>query len=122
MLRRGAIIMDIKTIAAMLLTGHLISVFFVLLVIKKQIRLALKKDEQMRKQRRNLLVLSLVILFGNFIPIFIDIFTLSPGLPRNKPTIIGMIYGFSNCFLLISASVGLWVIYRYAEKATRAGQ
>lgn len=112
--------MDIKTIAAILLLGHIISASFMVLVVKRQLALSkLPIDPELLPFRKTLSRLSLAILIGNFIPIAIDILTIvtTDSLHREEtPSVAGVIYAFSNAVTAVISAYLIWTLYKQAAK------
>lgn len=119
---------DIQTIAFLLLLGRLVSVSFILVVLYRQYKLfgtqidfALVPNLS-RMQRKNvytirriLFALSVIILIGNLAPIVIDVITLfaETDRPANlRP--ISIIYAFSNSFTAMFSAAMIWTLYRVA--------
>lgn len=112
--------MDIKTVALILLLGRLVSVTFMLLVVRRQRSLTKEaKYKELAPMRRVLNRLSLAVLIGNIIPIIIDIMTIyaANSLEReDSPSVIGVTYGFSNCITSAISAYLIWTLYKQAEK------
>lgn len=108
---------DIQIIAASLLTLRIISVAFVAQVIKRQTSLMRLKDaHQIGTLRKVLFSLALVIFFGQWVPITIDVATLLADVPRSAPSTLGVAYAFSNAFTAVLSSILLWLVYRVSEQ------
>lgn len=109
--------MDIRTIATLLLLGKIISLVFILLVLKKQWNIRKKTiHPTLRKYRTILFVLALVILIGTIIPIVVDLLTLLTNIDReNSPSIAGIIYAFSNDITFLIASILIWTLYKLSS-------
>lgn len=112
--------MDIKTVALILLLGRLVSAVFMVLVVKRQRALSkIKINPQLMPLRKTLNRLSLAVLVGNIIPIIIDISTIAAAnsLEReDSPSVIGVMYGFSNCITSAISAYLIWTLYKQAEK------
>lgn len=112
--------MDIKHIAAILLLGRLVSVFFMAFVVKRQrALLKLPIDPSLAPFRRTLNRLSIAVLIGNVIPIILDASTIlsANALEReDTPSTIGVMYAFSNCITSALSAYLIWKLYKQAEK------
>lgn len=106
--------LDIQTLAAILLAGRLVSVTFIVLVLIKQWRLLkLYVEPEIRGYRKLFFVLSLIILAGNCIPIIIDTLTLFVETNRN-PNVrsLSIFYALSNSATAAVSAFTIWLIYR----------
>lgn len=112
--------MDIKTVALILLLGRLVSVAFMVLVVKRQRTLSkLPVNPQLKPLRSTLGRLSIAVLVGNIIPILLDLSTIIAynSLEReDSPSIIGVSYAFSNCITSAISAYLIWTLYKQAEK------
>lgn len=109
--------MDIKTLAKILLIGHVVSASFMFFVLKKQLALfKLNIEPELVKFRKVLFGLSLAVFLGNFIPIVIDVLTIVSKVTRSQPSTIGIYYAFSNCIFSILSAILIWTMYRLASK------
>lgn len=109
--------MDIKTIALTLLILRLIAVYFMSLVLKRQ--LGLLRDNyspELRGTRIILFVLAMVIFVGNFVPILIDTLTIFGSVARSQPLTIGITYAYSNALTAAVAGITFWLLYRSIER------
>lgn len=112
--------MDIKQLALLMLAGHMVSVIFMLLVIKTQWGLFKKIiEEDLKPFRNRLYTLSVLILIGNLIPIAIDLLTLFFPLPRPlSVSPVSVFYALSNAYLAAAApAIAIWTIYRMAKES-----
>jgi hypothetical protein len=110
--------LDIQTLAGILLAGRLVSVTFLVLVLIKQWRLLkLYVEPEIRGYRKLLFVLSCIILVGNFIPIVIDTATLFVETNRN-PNVrsLSIMYALSNSATAAISAATIWLIYRTAGR------
>lgn len=108
--------MDSKTLAAILLIGHIAAVAVILLVLRRQIKiLRSKPDPELRHGRMALLVLALGALFGNFIPITIDMLVLTGEVQRNAPQPVSILYATSNVLTLVWEAFAILALYVVAE-------
>jgi hypothetical protein len=110
--------MDIRLLAVMLLIGRLTSLFFVVGVIRLQIKLMRAKAfPELRPLRRILFAMSIVFMTGTIIPIIIDVLTLLPIETgrATAPSAIGVAYVLSNNFAALISSMLLWGIYKVTE-------
>lgn len=116
--------MSIETLAMILATAHIGSAIFIGRVIQKQyrlVRLPLQGNytsqtiKDVKHFRLVLLALSLVIFFGNIIPVAIDVITLATdnSLGRN-PSVrpISIMYAVSNALTALVSAFLVWIIYR----------
>ena len=114
--------MDIKTLASILITLHLISGVFIVLVLKTQWGLFKTQiAKPLRTYRKVLFALSLVIFIGNLNPILIDAQTLLSNTTQRpthlKP--ISISYATSNALTALISSVLIYILYRMAGDATK---
>ena len=120
--------LDIKTLALVLLIGRIIAVTFIILVLIKQWRLIrLPLDERttqffnakdVLQFRVVFFVIGCIILAINFVPILIDTITFFADnvLGRNpKVPPISAAYALSNSFGTAILSAFVWLLYRLAE-------
>lgn len=111
--------MDIKMLAALLLAAHLISTFFMALVLIRQMMLfKYRTQSQLVWFRRVLFVLALAIFFGNFIPIAIDTLTITSSVTRSTQHVnpIGIAYAVSNALVFSFSAILIWVTYKMAQR------
>lgn len=112
--------MDIKTVALILLLGHIVSAVFMLFVVRRQRELSkLPIDQELLSFRKTLNRLSVAILVGNIIPIVIDILTIYTynSLEReSSPSMIGIMYAFSNAITAAISAYLIWTLYKQAAK------
>lgn len=119
---------DIKTIAFLLLLGRAVSITFIVLVLYRQYKLFgtqidfqlvpnLTKMERRHvyQIRRVLFTLSVIIFLGNLIPIAIDVLTLFVETDRPRSIApISIMYAFSNSFTAAFSAIMIWTLYRVA--------
>jgi hypothetical protein len=119
---------DIKTIALLLLIARAVSVYFIVLVLYRQYKLfgteidfklvpnlTTMERKHVYQIRRILFALSCIILLGNLVPIVIDVLTLfiNTERPANlRP--ISIMYAFSNSFTAAFSAIMIWTLYRVA--------
>lgn len=120
---------SLQLIAFFLLVARVISVIFIITVLRLQWRLFKTEiDFRLvpnitRLQKRNvyrvrkvLFALSLIILLGNMIPIAIDLITLfnnNLGRPASiRP--ISIAYAFSNALTAMFSAIMIWTLYKLA--------
>ena len=111
--------MDIKVLATILIIGHLVSVTFILLVLKKQYGLfKLSIDHNIKVFRRVLFFLSIAIFMGNIIPITVDGLTIFNHIQRstNHVNAVGLWYSMSNMLTAIFSSLLIWTLYLLAAR------
>jgi len=109
--------MDIKTLAVVLLTAHLVSIVFIALVLVLQAKLFKKKVQpSLIGFRRLLFVLALVVFTGNLVPIGVDALTIFSLVERSSSTInpIGVAYSVSNAVVFGTSALLIWFLYRMA--------
>lgn len=116
--------MDIKTLTLIFLGLRLVSMVFIVDVIKKQVRLLRRPvDPKLKNMRMVLLGVSLVIFLGNLIPIGIDIATQFVETGRPTPVRpISVAYGLSSNIPALLSSILIWLLYKMAEKALKEGK
>lgn len=114
--------MSIQTYALILLVIRILSDVFILLVLIKQFRLfKFQVDANLRLYRRALFILSLIIFFGNFVPILIDYLTAFSDLQRSVSTVrpISLWYSFSNATTAFLSAFTIWLLYVMAGRALK---
>jgi hypothetical protein len=108
---------DIKLIALSLLICRIVSVGFILAVLRKQwILLKARNHAEVATLRRVLFYLAVVIFLGQFVPILIDSATLIDQAKRSTPSALGVAYAYSNAFTAMISSLLLWLVYRVSER------
>lgn len=119
---------SIKIIAIILLVFRLISVGFIIAVLKRQYRLLklpvelfdqehIVDVQEIKKFRKVLFVLSCVVLAGNFIPIAIDGLTMFYDLGRPSALqSISIAYAFSNAITAMVSAILIWLLYYIADR------
>lgn len=109
--------MDTKTLATILLVGHIIAVVVILMVLHRQMKIIRSRpDPELHAGRMVLLFLALGALIGNFVPITIDILVLVGEVQRNNPQPVGILYATSNVFTLVWEAIAILALYLVAEK------
>lgn len=124
---------SIQLIAFFLLVARVISIAFIVIVLRLQWRLFKTEIDfslvpnMTKLQKRNvyrvrkvLFILSCIILLGNFIPILIDTITIfdnNLGRPANlRP--ISVAYAASNAFTAMFSAIMIWALYKLAGLST----
>lgn len=124
---------SLQLIAFFLLVARVISVIFIVTVLRLQWRLfkteidfrlvpniTKLQKENVYRVRKVLFALSCVILLGNMIPIVIDLITLfnnNLGRPANiRP--ISIAYAFSNALTAMFSAIMIWTLYKLAGLST----
>jgi len=116
--------LSIQIIASILLVFRLVSSFFIILVIRRQIgllKLPLDPDfntPSVRTLRKVLLALSVVVLLGNLIPVFIDAYTLFIDNPGRTPFLktVSVSYSLSNATTALCSAILIWLLYWIAGR------
>lgn len=127
--------LSIQTIAVILLIARLISVGFILFVLRLQWKLFKSKIDfslvpnldhyqqtTVYRIRRVLFVLAVIIFLGNMIPILIDAITIfshnSLGRTQSiRP--ISVAYAVSNAFTAMFSAIMIWTLYKLAGISPR---
>jgi len=108
---------ELQLYASILLAIRVISVFFIVLVIKRQWALfKLPIHEDIKTFRIVLFLLSVAILIGNIIPIVVDVMALfgATNRPDQIPT-ASVFYSFSNAITAVLSSILVWLLYCIAN-------
>lgn len=110
---------DIRTLAALLLIGQLVSVTFIILVLIKQYKLLKLPVEPPSKEinnfRKLFFILSVIIFFGNLNPIAINIVTIFVDTARpDHVAAISVSYAVSVSLTAAISSMTIWLLYRTA--------
>lgn len=114
--------MDIKTLAVILVIGHLVSSGFIGVVIKRQFELfKITIDPGIVVFRKILFCISIAIMAGNLYPIFIDIATILSKVHRstNHVNMVGLIYTLSNMLTAIMSAILVWALYLFAARTLK---
>lgn len=113
-MERGNIKMTVNQYIALgLLLGRIVTVILTAMVIRKQYRvLKTKKYPELKMLRRNLMLGTIILLIGNFIPIVID----TLGIFNRGSFSLLLAYVFSNNITAILASFMLWYNIRLSER------
>lgn len=111
--------METQTLAGLLLLGRLTAVFFLRKTLRAQNRLLKLRidnddDGEIKELRLTLHRMTLIIFFGQFVPIIIDTWAIVS--PSTRPFWLGVLYAISNCLTAITAALLIWRIYQLAEK------
>jgi hypothetical protein len=108
---------EIKFIALTLLLCRIVSVGFILAVLRKQwVLLSTKNHVEVATLRRVLFYLAVVIFLGQFVPIHLDSATLIDQVKRGAPSALGVAYAYSNAITAMISSLLLWLVYRVSER------
>lgn len=110
---------DIKTLAILLLFGQFISVGFIVMVLWKQWKLLKLPVEPPSKELNNfrklLFSLSAIILAGNVIPITTNVLTLFVETQRPAHVhFVSILYGVSVSVTAAVSAFTIWLLYRTA--------
>lgn len=124
---------SLQLIAFFLLIARLISVTFIVIVLRLQWRLFKTEIDftlvpnltKLQKQkvyrvRKVLFCLSCIIFLGNMVPIVIDTITLfdnTLGRPSNLRA-ISIMYAFSNAFTAMFSVIMIWALYKLSGLTT----
>lgn len=123
-------VVDIVTVASVLLVAHIASSIFVSIVLLRQyrlLRLPIKNigsfSEEQRREITNfrivLFTISIIILIGNFVPILIDAVTILSNntLTTRTPVVrpISLVYAISNAATLFVSAYLIWRLYKLAD-------
>lgn len=106
--------MGIRIIVLLLLICRVVSVVFLLLVLRIQWKLFARKagSIQIEVIKRVLFSLTAIILLSNVFPLYVDILALFGA----GSLVLTVIYAFSNALTAIASGVMLWLMYRIAER------
>lgn len=109
--------MELRILAAILLLGRLVALYFIVSVIKRQYKLFRAKDD-IGTLRKVMFGLSLAMLGMQLIPIIVDVVgIIAPNLKASAvPRPLGIAYTFSNMIFSIVASIMLWLIYEVIDR------
>lgn len=109
--------MDTKTLAIILLCGHIVAVTIILSVLYRQTKILLNNpDPELHTGRMALLLLALGALASNVAPITIDTMVLADAVHRAHPTTPGIIYATSNVLGLVWEAAAILALYIFAER------
>lgn len=104
--------MDTRIIAATLLVGRLITIWFIFIVFKKQLSLLRSKHHvELRPLRKILFGLSFITIAGNIIPVVID----TMGIFGKGSFGLLLAYVYSNNITAILSAITLYVVYKISE-------
>ena len=108
---------DLQTYALILIVFRLISAFFIIVVIKRQLELfKYPIHKEIRTFRVILFLLSMAVLVGNFVPFVIDIMALFGG--TNRPSVVpsaSIAYSISVSVASVFSSILIWLLYFIAK-------
>lgn len=111
--------MNIHIVAAILLPPHLIAIFFMALVIRKQYPLLnAQNDREVVSIRFILFFFAIILLLANIVPVMVDLLTLTDAVKRSTNVInsLGLVYTLANGAVALLSSVCFWLIYLLAER------
>lgn len=111
--------MEIKTLALILLIGRVVSVFFTVLILRRQVGLfKIPLRSEVERARWLYFGLGSAAFAFNIIPIAIDILTLTSDVTRNSNTVnpIGVLYALNACLASITLAIFIWLLYRQAAR------
>lgn len=111
--------MEIQTAATYLLMLRIVSSVALLWVIVRQLRyLRANNPPEEQKIRVALFAVTLILLGGNMIPIFIDLYTIYGSIERSTNTInsLGIAYTFNNAGFAAIAGLSWAFFYWVADK------
>jgi hypothetical protein len=105
--------MTVQRIAIILLIMRIISVSFIILVIKRQYGLfKLRIDTQLVQFRMVMFILGHIFLLGNVLPIITDVYYAFFHISKEVNLLV--YYAISNALTSLVAAFLLWNIYRIA--------
>lgn len=110
---------DIHIVAAILLPLHLMAIFFMGLVLRKQYPLLKAQDDKEITALRILLFFFAIILFvANIVPVVVDLLTIFDTVKRSTNVVngLGLVYSISNGLVALVSSICFWLIYLLAER------
>lgn len=115
--------MDIRDTAIVLIILRVLSVVFLLLVVRRQIRLIKANNpSDVQTTRIGLFALALTLLVGNIIPLIINIYSLCHGILVTHPSLPNELYSYSNAITAAIASGTFWLLYRLVEQEITSSQ
>lgn len=107
---------NLNLISGLLFILHLVASFFMVSVIRKQLKLFKKRIyPELRAFRSTLFFLSVSIFFGNLVPMTID-FINAIGITSNDVPLSRILYISANGIVTLVSAVLVWSIYRYSAK------
>lgn len=112
---------EVKVLAAILLSLRIVSVVFLAFVISRQLKFLFQKDQILTTVRIVLMTLIGLTFIGNFVPIIIDVSTLMREDISGKPSVLLSSYALSNALTAAISAIGWWVLYRVIENERVAG-
>lgn len=107
--------MELRIIAIILLLGRLVALYFIISVIRRQVRL-IRIVDNVGTIRKVLFGLSSAMLGMQFVPIIINVLAIAEPLYKSTIAPFGAVYAFSNMVFSIVASVMLWLMYELIDK------
>jgi len=112
--------MDAKTLAILLLLGHIVALMITVTVLGRQIKILRgRPDPELQTGRLILLALAVVIGLGNITPMAVDSTFILGDAARAQPSPIGIAYSLSNVLTLIFSSSAVLALYIIADKLVR---
>lgn len=111
--------MDVRTLAWYLLLAQVGTVFFLFLVLIRQLSLfRLRVQRELMWVRRTLFALALVIFIGNVYPMVISAATVLGLVTRSTHRVnaLGVSYSSDNTLTLFFSALLIWITYKMAER------
>ena len=107
--------MEAKILAGLLLTGRLVTLWYLSRVLKTQIKLLRMPvdDPNVWDFRRTLHYMTIVVALGNLVPIVIDVVTI---LGPSRPFWLGVLYAISNVVTALFTAILIHKMYRLASQ------
>ena len=107
--------MEAKILAGLLLTGRLVTLWYLSRVLKTQVRLLRMPvdDPNVWDFRRTLHYMTIVVALGNLVPIVIDVVTI---LGPSRPFWLGVLYAISNVVTALFTAILIHKMYRLASQ------
>lgn len=109
---------NVSDIAIGLLLIRLVSVFYVIRVMRKQLELfRLHIDTGLVRFRKTMFALSTVFLISSIMPIAVDTYYGFFEQVDDTEDVLIILYAVSNALMSLAASIILWTIYKIAAES-----
>lgn len=107
--------MEVNILAITLLTGRLITLYYLGRVLKTQVKLLRMpiEDPNVWDFRKTLHYMTIVVALGNLVPIAIDLVSI---FGPTRPFWLGVLYAISNVITALFAAILIHKMYRLASQ------
>lgn len=110
--------MELQVLAPILIVGRIITICFIVAVIRKQWRIRKSPiHPRLQNLRKVLTLLAILVFVGNLYPLFLDVITLLPPDIRTSNVInmLGVVYALDNNITFMLAAILIWTLYKLSD-------